>query len=127
MPAVIAGDLVFTAGQLPLVDGRLLATGLVGADLTTETAAECAQACALNALAALMVVCDLDAVIQVVRLTVYVASAPGFSAQPMVANGASDVVLTAFGEHGRHAREAVGVACLPMNAPVEVSLVAIRG
>lgn len=124
VPAVVSGGLVFTAGQLPMVDGALLATGRVGDDVTPEIAAECARVAALNALAAASTVCELDAITRIVRLTVYVCSAGDFHAQPVVANGASDVMALAFGDAGLHAREAVGVAALPLGAPVELSLVA---
>ncbi|MFU8891833.1 MAG: RidA family protein, partial [Anaerosomatales bacterium] len=123
VPAVRAGSLVFTSGQLPMKAGALFASGLVGTDVPPELAAECARIAALNGLAAASTVCDLDEVIGVVRLTGYVASATGFTAQPQVIDGASGVLLAAFGEAGRHAREAVGVAQLPKDAPVEVSIV----
>lgn len=123
LPAVRAGALVFTAGQLPLADGALLAEGYAGGDVSIEQAGECARVCALNALAAAGTVCDLEDVSRVVKLVVYVASAGGFTAQPQVADFASEVLVTAFGERGRHAREAVGVAELPRGATVEVSLV----
>ncbi|HET6498330.1 MAG TPA: RidA family protein [Coriobacteriia bacterium] len=127
LPAVRAGSMVFTSGQLPIVDGALLTSGRVGDTVEVETAISAAQACALNALAAASTVCDLDQVTAVVKLTGYVASATGFTAQPTVIDGASAVVLAAFGESGRHAREAVGVAELPRGAPVEVSLVLVCG
>jgi len=123
VPAVRAGSLVFTSGQLPMREGQLLASGVVGADVTPEDAASCAGQCALNALAAASSVCDLDAVVRVVKLVGYVASVPDFGGQPAVINGASAVMLAAFGDAGAHAREAVGVAALPLGAPVEVSLV----
>lgn len=123
VPAVRTGSLVFTSGQLPMRDGQLLAVGAVPAAVTPERAAECAAQCALNALAAASTVCDLDAVVRVVKVVGYVASEAGFSAQPGVINGASDVMRAAFGEAGAHAREAVGVSALPLAAPVEVSLV----
>jgi len=123
VPAVRAGSLVFTSGQLPLLGGELLARGLVGDDVELADALACAQQCALNALAAAASVCDLDDVVAVVKLVGYVASVEGFTAQPAVINGASEVLVTAFGDAGRHAREAVGVAALPMGAPVEVSVV----
>lgn len=122
VPAVAAGSLVFTSGQLPMSAGALLAAGLVGEQVDIEVAQACARQCALNALAAAATVCDLDEVLGVVKLTGFVACGPGFSAQPTVINGASDVMAVAFGESGRHAREAVGVASLPLGAPVEVSL-----
>jgi enamine deaminase RidA (YjgF/YER057c/UK114 family) len=127
VPAVRSGDLVFTSGQLPMADGALLATGLVGADATPEDARRAAERCALNALAAASTVCDLDDVVQVVKVTGYVASAPGFSAQPGVIDGASAVLVAAFGDAGVHAREAVGVAALPLGASVELSLVLSLG
>ncbi|GAB4281512.1 MAG: RidA family protein [Coriobacteriia bacterium] len=123
VPARIAGSLVFTAGQLPSRQGRLLTTGRVGAEVSIETAAECAAQAALNALAAAATVCDLDSVVAVVRLTGYVASAEGFRDQATVMNGASEVLAAAFGEAGAHSRVAVGVAELPLGAPVEVEVV----
>lgn len=123
VPAVRAGSLVFTSGQLPMRDGALMAVGTVGAEVDVETAKACAQQAALNALAAASGVCDLDSVVAVVKLTGYVASAAGFGSQPAVVDGASEVLLAAFGDAGRHARAAVGVASLPMNAPVEVEIV----
>ena len=123
VPAARAGSLVFTSGQLPLLGGELLACGVVGSDVELADALACARQCALNALAAAASVCDLDEIVAVVKLVGYVASAEGFTAQPAVINGASDVLVAAFGEAGRHAREAVGVAALPMGSPVEVSLV----
>lgn len=123
VPAVRTGKLVFTSGQLPMREGVLLASGVVGADVEADLARRCAEQCALNALAAASSVCDLDAVARVVKLVGYVASAPGFSGQPAVIDGASNVLLAAFGEAGTHAREAVGVMALPLGAPVELSLV----
>lgn len=123
VPAVRSGALVFTSGQLPLVDGKLLTSGLVGAEVSLEVAQACARQCALNALAAAASACDLDSVTRAVKLVGYVASAEGFVQQPAVINGASDVLAQAFGEAGVHAREAVGVAALPLAAPVEVSIV----
>lgn len=123
VPAVRAGDLVFTSGQLPMRDGQLLATGAVGADVDAEMAVRCAEQCGLNALAAASSVCRLDQVTRVVKVVGYVASAAGFTSQPGVVDGASRVMTAAFGDAGRHAREAVGVAALPLGAPVEVSLV----
>ncbi len=123
VPAVRADALVFTAGQLPMRDGALIAVGTVGLDVDLNLARACAEQAALNALAAASAVCDLDAVDAVVRLTGYVASVPGFVSQPAVIDAASAVLLTAFGEEGRHAREAVGTAALPLGAPVELSLV----
>ena len=124
IPALRSGSLVYTSGQLPSIDGELTATGLVGRDVTLEQAVECAQLCALNALAAIAsVVGDLSAVRRVVRLGGFVASAEGFYSQPQVINGASELMLAVFGESGKHARAAVGVASLPKNAPVEIEFV----
>lgn len=123
VPAVRSGSLVFTSGQLPLREGTLLTSGLVGDSVTPEMAFACARQCALNALAAAATVCDLDDVTGVVKLVGYVACLPSFTGQPGVINGASEVMSAAFGEAGRHAREAVGVASLPMGAPVELSLI----
>ncbi len=124
VPAVLTGALVHTSGQLPMVDGALMGTGKVGAEVDPEDARRMAGRCALNALAAIKsVVGDLDRVVRVVKVVGYVASAPGFTAQPGVVNGASDLLGTAFGEAGRHARSAVGVSVLPMDAPVEVEVV----
>jgi enamine deaminase RidA (YjgF/YER057c/UK114 family) len=124
VPAVKSGNLVFTAGQLPVVDGKLLKEGKVGRDVTAEEAKELAQICALNALAAISLVADLDQIERVVRVGGYVNCAPGFTAIPGVINGASEFLIKIFGDiNGKHARTAVGVAELPLNAPVEVELV----
>lgn len=124
VPAVRSGTLVFTSGQLPVREGQLVCTGSVGAEVTEEEARNAARLAALNALAAIKtVVEDLDAVVRVVRLTGYVSSAPGFVNQPAVINGASDLLLQAFGERGRHSRAAVGVFQLPLGAPVEVDMI----
>jgi len=123
VPAVRSGSLVFTAGQLPMSAGELIATGKVGGSVTSEEATACAQQCALNALAAVRSQVPLEEVRRVVKLVVFVASAPGFTGQPAVANGASELVGTAFGDAGRHARSAVGVTVLPLDAPVEVEMV----
>jgi enamine deaminase RidA (YjgF/YER057c/UK114 family) len=124
VPAVRSGDLVFTAGQIPMRDGALLASGKVGAEVTPEEAFACAEQCALNALAAVVSVAgDLSAVQQIVKVVVYVASAPDFTGQPAVANGASALLGAVFGDAGVHARSAVGAASLPLDAPVEVELV----
>jgi enamine deaminase RidA (YjgF/YER057c/UK114 family) len=128
VPALRVGDLVFTSGQLPLVDGELPLTGPVGAGhdarVPPEAAAELARRCALNALAAVAEVAGgLDAVRRVVKVTGYVASAPGFTGQPGVVDGASRLLGDVFGEAGRHARSAVGVTVLPLDSPVEVELV----
>jgi enamine deaminase RidA (YjgF/YER057c/UK114 family) len=114
---------VFTAGQLPLIDGVLAATGKLGAEIDPAQGRELARTCVLNALAAVDSVVGLDAVVQVVRLVGFVASAPGFTAQPTVLNGASELLGEVFGDAGAHARSAVGVAELPMGAPVELELI----
>ena len=124
VPAVKAGNLVFTAGQLPVVDGKLLKEGKVGRDVTAEEAKELAQICALNALAAISLVADLDQIERVVRVGGFVNCAPGFTAIPGVINGASEFLIKIFGDvNGKHARTAVGVAELPLNAPVEVEVI----
>lgn len=124
VPAVVTGDLVYTAGQLPLVDGALPATGKVGAEVSPDDAAGYARICALNALAAAAsVIGSLDRVTRVVKVVGFVASAPGFTAHAGVMNGASDLLGEVFGEAGQHARSSVGVAVLPLDAPVEVELV----
>jgi enamine deaminase RidA (YjgF/YER057c/UK114 family) len=123
VPAVRAGSFVYTAGQLPFVSGALRATGKVGAEVTAEHARELAEICALNAIAAVGSVVPLDSVVRVVKAVVFVASDPSFTGQPAVANGASDLLLAAFGDGGAHARSAVGVSVLPLDAPVEVEIV----
>lgn len=124
VPAMISGNLVFTAGQLPFVDGTLLATGKVGAEVSASKAAELARVCALNALAAAhSVLGSLDKVTRVVKVNGFVASAPDFIGQPQVLNGASEVLAEIFGDKGQHARAAVGVAVLPLDSPVEVDLI----
>jgi enamine deaminase RidA (YjgF/YER057c/UK114 family) len=124
VPAVKSGNLVFTAGQLPVVDGKLLKVGKVGRDVTAEDAKELAQICALNALAAISLVADLDQIERVVRVGGFVNCAPGFTAIPGVINGASEFLIKIFGDvNGKHARTAVGVAELPLNAPVEVEVI----
>lgn len=127
VPATRAGGFIFTSGQLPFRDGVLAATGLVGDDVSPEVAHECATIAALNALAAAATACDLDDVVAAVKLTGYVASAPGFIAQPAIINGSSAILAAAFGDSGVHAREAVGVASLPLGAPVEVSIILLLG
>ena len=123
VPAVKTGKLVFTAGQLPMVDGKIAATGKVGAEVSVEQAKELAQICALNALAALNLVADVDDVERIVRVVGYVNGAPGFVNQPAVINGASELLLALWGDvNGKHARSAIGVAELPLNSPVEVEL-----
>ena len=124
VPAVVSGDLVFTSGQLPMKNGELLVTGKVGGEVAPEEATSCAQQCALNAIAAVKsMIGDLDRVVQVVKVVVFVASTPDFTGQPQVANGASELLGTVFGEAGVHARSAVGVPVLPLNSPVEVEIV----
>ena len=122
VPAVRSGQLVFTSGQLPFVDGGLRRTGKVGGSVEMEDAAADAKVCALNALAAVDDLVGLDSVARIIRVVGYVASAEGFSGQPRVVNGASEFLGRVFGEAGQHARSAVGVAELPMGAPVEVEL-----
>lgn len=125
VPAVRTGPHVYTAGQLPLADGKLLMTGKVGAEVSTAEAAALARTCALNALAAVASVAGgLRGVTRIVKVTGFVASAAGFTEQAAVVNGASDLLLEVFGEAGRHARSAVGMAALPFDAPVEVELIA---
>ena len=124
VPAVVTGRYVYTSGQLPVVNGELIATGKVGIEIDPEQAVELAARCALNAIAAIKsVIGDLDKVVRVVKVVGFVASDPEFSGQPAVMNGASNLLLEAFGEAGRHARSAVGVAVLPRNAPVEVEVI----
>ena len=124
VPAIVTGNLVFTAGQLPFVDGTLAATGKVGAEVSAEDAAQLARTCALNALAAASsVIGSLDRVTRIVKVVGFVASTPDFSGQPGVVNGASELLGEVFGEAGQHARSAVGVAVLPLDAPVEIELV----
>ncbi|MHB1065933.1 MAG: RidA family protein [Candidatus Nanopelagicales bacterium] len=123
VPAVVSGRYVYTSGQLPFVGGKLEATGKVGAEVTPERAAELAAVCALNAIAAVKSVVPLESVVRVVKVVGFVASAPGFTGQPGVVNGASNLLLAAFGDAGAHARSAVGVAVLPLDAPVEVELI----
>ena len=126
--AVRFEDLVYTAGQLPLVSGTLRAVGKVGSEVTVDEAVECARIAALNGLAAVAELTgDLDVITRIVKVVVYVASASGFTDQPVVANGASGLLREIFGEAGRHARSAVGVAVLPLDAPVEVELVVAVG
>jgi enamine deaminase RidA (YjgF/YER057c/UK114 family) len=122
IPAVRSGSHVYTSGQLPMRGGALMATGKVGAGVTSELATECAQQCALNALAAIRSVVPLDQVTRVVKLVVFVASTTDFTGQPGVANGASELVGEVFGDAGRHARSAVGVPVLPLDSPVEVEM-----
>ncbi|MGB3370435.1 MAG: RidA family protein [Rhodococcus sp. (in: high G+C Gram-positive bacteria)] len=123
VPAVQTGNLVYTAGQLPLVSGELTSTGKVGAEVTPEQATDAARVCALNALAAIDSLVGVDAIKRVVKVVGFVASAPGFTGQPGVINGASNVLGEIFGDAGVHARSAVGVSELPLGAPVEVELI----
>ena len=124
VPAVRTGNLVFTAGQLPLVDGKIPFVGKVGSDVTPEQAKDMAQICALNALAAISLVADIDQIERIVRVGGFVNGIPGFVAIPAVINGASEWLIKLFGEvNGKHARTAIGVAELPLNAPVEVEMV----
>src|SRR4051812_11278131 len=124
VPATRTGSLLFTAGQVPFKEGQLPYTGKVGQDVSVEEAKEAARLCALNALAAIKTeVGSLESVNRIVKITGYVASAPGFNDQPAVMNGASDLIGELFGEKGLHARSAVGVAELPLNAPVEVEFI----
>ncbi|MGO8956062.1 MAG: RidA family protein [Streptosporangiaceae bacterium] len=124
VPAVRSGSLVYTAGQLPVVDGKLVSAGKVGAEVGAVEAAALARTCALNALAAAAAAAGgLSAIRRIVKLTGYVASAPDFTGQPQVVNGASELLLEVFGEAGRHARSAVGTAVLPLDAPVEIDLI----
>ncbi|GLX05770.1 RidA family protein [Microbispora sp. NBRC 16548] len=125
VPAVRTGDHVYTSGQLPLVKGELAVTGKVGAEVSAEEAKEQARICAVNALAAIKaLVGDLSQVVRIVKVVGFVASAPGFTGQPQVVNGASELLGEVFGEAGKHARSAVGVAVLPLDAPVEVEVIA---
>jgi enamine deaminase RidA (YjgF/YER057c/UK114 family) len=124
LPAVRTGNLVYTSGQLPFVDGKLPVTGKVGAEVSVEEAVECARLCALNAVAAVAdELGELDLVARVVKVVVFVSSAPDFTAQAQVGNGASEFLGEVFGEAGRHARSAIGVATLPLDTPVEVELI----
>ena len=123
IPAKQSGKLVFTAGQLPMVNGELISKGLLGQDVDIDEANNAARICTLNALAAIKgVIGDLDRIKQIVRVVGYVASVPTFTQQPAVVNGASELLLEIFGENGKHARSAVGMAVLPLNASVEIEL-----
>ena len=124
VPALRVGELIYSSGQLPTEDGRLLATGKVGAEVSLEEAVRCARTAALNGLAAVAEVAGgLDAVQQVIKVMIFVASAPNFTGQPQVGNGASQLLAEIFGESGRHARSAVGVVALPLDGPVEIELI----
>jgi enamine deaminase RidA (YjgF/YER057c/UK114 family) len=124
VPFMRTGNLILTAGQLPLKDGKLIATGLLGRDLDTAAGKEAAKLCAVNVLAqAKAALADLEKIRRLVKITVFVASTPEFTEQHVVANGASDFLVAALGERGKHARSAVGTAALPLNAPVEVEAI----
>ena len=122
VPALRTGNLVFTAGQLPLVEGKIPATGKVGGTVSVDEAKEMARTCALNCLAAVETVADVNKIVKVVRVVGYVNGVAGFVSQPAVINGASELFLHIWGETGKHARSAIGVAELPLDAPVEVEL-----
>jgi len=123
VPAVQSGNYVYVSGQLPMVGGKLAQTGKVGAEVTAEQGAELARTCAVNVLAAVEALVGLGRVVKIVKVVGFVASAPGFTGQPAVVNGASNLFGDVFGEQGRHARSAVGVAELPLDAPVEVEAI----
>jgi enamine deaminase RidA (YjgF/YER057c/UK114 family) len=122
VPAIRTGNIVFTAGQLPLVNGEMAGTGKVGGEVTVDEAKKLAEICALNCLAAVETVADVNKIIKVVRVVGYVNGIAGFTTQPAVVNGASELYLHIWGEAGKHARSAVGIAELPLNAPVEIEL-----
>jgi len=125
MPVKLQGDLAYVSGQIPVVDGAMLHPGHLGAEVTVEQGQEAAKRCALQAVSALReALGSLDRVRGIVQVTVFVASSPGFTEQPKIANGASDLLVEVFGEPGKHARAAVGVVELPLGAPVEVALIA---
>jgi len=123
VPAVRTGNLVYTSGQVPMQSGELAATGKVGAEVSPEDGKALARICALNALAAVNSLVGIDAVTRVVKVVGFVASSPGFNGQPGVINGASELLGEVFGDAGAHARSAVGVSELPLNAPVEVEII----
>lgn len=124
LPFVRSGNIVFTAGQLPLKDGKLAASGLLGRELDTAAGREAARLCAINILAVTKAALgDLEKIGRVVKITCFVASTPDFTEQHLVANGASDFLVEVLGEKGKHARSAVGMACLPLNAPVEIEAI----
>ncbi len=122
IPAVRTGSLIFTAGQLPLINGQIVATGKVGRDVTTEDGKRLAEVCALNCLAAVETLVPIEKIVRVVRVVGYVNGITGFTNQPAVINGASELFVNLWGDFGKHARSAVGVAELPLDAPVEVEL-----
>ena len=124
VPYMRTGNLLFTAGQLPLKGGHLIATGLLGQDLDASKGQEAARQCAINILAqAKAALGDLENIARIIKITVFVASTPDFTTQHLVANGASDLLVTVLGDKGKHARSAVGVASLPLNAPVEIEAI----
>jgi len=124
IPAAISGNLVYTAGQVPLENGKLNYTGLAGKDISIEDAQKAAKVCAINCLSVVKsAIGDLNRIERILKLTVFVASADGFVDQPKVANGASDFIVEVFGEKGKHVRSAVGVSGLPLNAPVEIEMI----
>lgn len=128
VPFMRTGNLLFTSGQLPLSDGKLVATGLLGRDLDTAAGKLAARACAINILAQIKAATgDLEKIARIVKITVFVASAPSFTEQHLVANGASDLLAKVLGERGRHARSAVGTASLPLDAPVEIEAIVELG
>ncbi|MEY2823397.1 MAG: hypothetical protein RLZZ485_1033 [Actinomycetota bacterium] len=122
VPATRTGNLLYTAGQLPLRDGVMVKEGKVGLDVTVEEAKELAKICALNCLAAVETLVPVEKIVKVVRVVGYVNGVPGFTAQPAVINGASELFVALWGEDGKHARSAIGVADLPLNAPIELEL-----
>jgi len=122
VPAIRTGNIVFTAGQLPLVNGEMAGTGKVGAEVSVDEAKKLAQICAINCLAAVETVADVNKIVKIVRVVGYVNGIPGFITQPAVVNGASELFLHIWGDAGKHARSAVGIAELPLNAPVEIEL-----
>jgi len=124
IPAQKSGNLIFTSGQLPFKNGKLFAEGKVGYEVSEEKGIECAKICAINCLSAIKaIIGDLDNIEQIVKLTVFVNSTLGYTNQPKIANGASDFLVQVFGDNGKHARSAVGVTELPLNAPVEVDMI----
>ncbi|MCF6270637.1 MAG: RidA family protein [Melioribacteraceae bacterium] len=124
IPVIKIGNLVFTAGQLPMVDGKLIAEGKLGREVSDEVGTKVAEICALNCLSVIKSeIGDLENIEQIVKLTVFVNSADGFTAQPQIANGASEFLVNVFGDAGKHVRSAVGVNELPINAPVEIEMI----
>jgi enamine deaminase RidA (YjgF/YER057c/UK114 family) len=124
IPAQKSGNLIFTSGQLPFANGKLMAEGKVGYEVTEEKGIECARMSAINCLSAVKsLIGDLDKIEQIVKVTVFVSSAVGYTSQPKIANGASDFLVQVFGEAGKHSRSAVGVAELPLNSPVEIEMI----